>query len=198
MNYDGILVGAGAFLIIGLLHPVVVRAEYAGKRFRPVFLAPGTGGFVAFPPRRGAPCALGAADRGVMKRRLLMICGWVLVALGAIGIAVPILPTTPFMLLAAACFSASSKKAYAFLTRNRFFGPYIEHYRTKRGVSVGAKVRAILLLWTLLCLSALAIGTLEAALGLGAVGIGVTAHLLLLKTRPREGGAAVRGIRAKE
>lgn len=121
-----------------------------------------------------------------MKKHVLMVCGWLLVALGAVGIVLPLLPTTPFLLLAAICFSASSQKAYRFLLRNRMFGPYIEHYRTGHGVSVAAKVRAIIFLWTLLIVSAVFIAKLWVILVLAAVGIGVTLHLLLLKTRPKE------------
>ena len=121
-----------------------------------------------------------------MKKHVLLVCGWLLVALGAVGIVLPLLPTTPFLLLAAICFSASSHRAYRFLLRNRMFGPYIEHYRTGRGVSVAAKVRAIIFLWTLLIISAVFIAKLWVILVLAAVGIGVTLHLLLLKTRPKE------------
>lgn len=120
-----------------------------------------------------------------MKKAVLIICGWLLVALGALGMVLPLLPTTPFMLLAAICFSASSPKANRFLMRNRFFGPYIIHYRTGQGVSVAAKVRAIALLWALLILSAVIISKLWVIKLLAAVGIGVTIHLLLLKTRQR-------------
>ena len=120
-----------------------------------------------------------------MKKAVLTICGWLLVALGALGMVLPLLPTTPFLLLAAICFSASSPKASRFLLRNRFFGPYIEHYRTGRGVGAAAKARAIVFLWVLLIISAVIIARLWAIVLLAVVGAGVTVHLLLLKTRPR-------------
>jgi len=120
-----------------------------------------------------------------MKRLVLIFCGGLLVALGAIGIFLPLLPTTPFLLLAAICFSASSPKAYRFLLRSRFFGPYIEHYRTGSGVTIVAKVRAITFLWAVLILSAFFVGEIWVIFVLAAVGIGVTIHLLMLKTRPR-------------
>lgn len=120
-----------------------------------------------------------------MKKLVLVICGWFFVTLGALGIILPLLPTTPFMLLAAICFSASSKKAYNFLVNNCILGPYIEHYRTKRGVSIAAKLKAIIMLWIFLIISAVLTAKLWAAIVLAVVGTGVTIHLLLLKTQPR-------------
>jgi uncharacterized membrane protein YbaN (DUF454 family) len=119
-----------------------------------------------------------------MKRILLITCGALCLALGAVGIVIPVLPTTPFVLLAAGCFSASSPKAYQTLRRSRLFGPYIEHYKSGGGITRAAKARAIIVLWALLIISAVAFWKLWLAPVLGAVGIGVTLHLLLIKTRP--------------
>jgi uncharacterized membrane protein YbaN (DUF454 family) len=105
-------------------------------------------------------------------------------ALGAVGIIIPVLPTTPFVLLAAGCFSASWPKAHRLLLRNRFFAPYIEHYKSGGGITRSAKARGIIVLWLLLAISMLAVGKLWLLPVLGAVGIGVTLHLLLIKTRP--------------
>ena len=118
-----------------------------------------------------------------MRRYVLIACGFLLLALGAVGIVIPVLPTTPFVLLAAGCFSASSPKAYRFLTRNRFFGPYIEHYKAGGGISKAAKARGIIVLWVLLTVSAVLADKLWLYLLLSAVGIGVTLHLLTIKTR---------------
>lgn len=119
-----------------------------------------------------------------MKRIVLLTGGWLLLALGAVGAFVPVLPTTPFVLLASACFSCTSPRLYQFLARSRFFGPYIENYRTKQGVPRVAKVRGIIVVWALLLISMVATGKLWVTLLLLAVGAAVTAHLLLLKTRP--------------
>lgn len=121
-----------------------------------------------------------------MRRYMLIACGCILLALGAVGIIIPVLPTTPFVLLAAGCFSASSPRAYQFLLRNRFFGPYIAHYRSGGGITRAAKARGIIVLWVLLTVSAVAVGKLWVIAVLAAVGIGVTLHLLLIKTRPKE------------
>ncbi len=107
-----------------------------------------------------------------------------MLALAAVGVVIPVLPTTPFVLLAAGCFSASSPKAYQMLLRSRFFGPYIEHYRNGGGVTKAAKMRGIILLWVLLGVSAVFVEKPWIYLLLGVVGAGVTLHLLLIKTRP--------------
>ena len=106
--------------------------------------------------------------------------------LGAVGIIIPVLPTTPFVLLAAGCFSASSPKVYRFLLRSRFFGPYIDHYKNGGGISKAAKARGIITLWVLLGISAVFVKTPWVYLLLGTVGAGVTLHLLLIKTRTKQ------------
>jgi uncharacterized membrane protein YbaN (DUF454 family) len=134
-----------------------------------------------------------------MKRILLIVCGSISLALGAVGVIIPVLPTTPFVLLAAGCFSASSPKAYRFLLRSRFFGPYIEHYRNGGGISKAAKARGIIVLWVLLTVSGIVVGKLWLVPVLAAVGIGVTLHLLLIKTKadtPQPGSGLPNGNRA--
>ncbi len=70
---------------------------------------------------------------GKWLRALLTIVGTVFVSLGIVGIFIPILPTTPFLLLAAACYAKSSQRFYHWLLSNRWFGAYIGNYRQKRG-----------------------------------------------------------------
>lgn len=122
-----------------------------------------------------------------MKRRVLFIGGWLLLALGAVGALIPVLPTTPFVLGAAGCFSCASPRLYGVLLRSRLFGPYIENYRTRQGVPMAAKIRGIVLLWPLLIVSMVSMRKPWMTVLLLAVGCAVTLHLLLLKTRP--GGA---------
>lgn len=230
MNYDGIIVGAGTFLIIGLLHPVVIKAEYYfGKRVWPIFLVLGAAsielsliadssvlsslmavlgfsllwtirelfeqeervrkGWYPANPNKGNSRFIRGNEK--LKKLLLFICGWLLLAIAAIGVFLPVLPTTPLVILAATCFSFSSKKAYGYILKSRFFGPYIENYRTKQGVSVGVKVRGIVMLWALLLLSAVLMRTLWSSVLFTVIGIGVTIHLLMLKTKRPEDRADV-------
>ncbi|MFT6110789.1 MAG: uncharacterized membrane protein YbaN (DUF454 family) [Planctomycetota bacterium] len=74
---------------------------------------------------------------------LWAIGGLIFVVVGAVGIIVPGLPTTPMLLLAAACFARSSPRLYEWLLRNKTFGPLIDDYRAGRGVSMRVKVTAI-------------------------------------------------------
>ena len=79
-------------------------------------------------------------------RGLLIAAGWLCVALGVIGIFVPLLPTTPFMLLAAACFARSSRRFHDWLLANRTFGPLIYEWRRFRSIPFRTKITAIALL----------------------------------------------------
>ena len=117
-----------------------------------------------------------------MKAVLLRILGILALALGAIGVFLPLMPTTPFVLLAAACFAASSPKLYAWLLRNKRFGPFIQNYRSGCGVPKRRKREAILFLWGTLCVSA-AVFRKPLVWGiLLLVGSCVTLHLVLMKT----------------
>lgn len=79
-------------------------------------------------------------------RTLLVILGFFFVGLGAIGAVLPVLPTTPFLLLAAACFARSSPRFYAWLLANPVFGPLIRDWRQHRTIPKRAKVTAILMI----------------------------------------------------
>ena len=65
------------------------------------------------------------------------------VALAAIGVALPGIPTTPFLILAAACYIRSSQKLYDWLISNKTFGPYLKDYREGKGIPKKAKALAI-------------------------------------------------------
>jgi len=117
-----------------------------------------------------------------LKPLLLTTLGLASLALGALGVFLPVLPTTPFVLLAAGCFSASNKRLNARLCRSRFFGPYIEHYRAGTGIKASLKITSLIFLWVGLIASMIAVRTWWIYLILGLVGAGVTTHLLMIKT----------------
>jgi len=73
--------------------------------------------------------------------------GTLFVALGSLGLFLPVLPTTPFLLLAAACYARGSARLYNWLLTNRWFGHYISNYREGKGISLRHKVMALTLLW---------------------------------------------------
>ena len=116
-------------------------------------------------------------------RIFLIITGFISVILGIIGIVLPILPTTPFLLLAAICFSKSSGKFYFWLLNNRIFGKYIKNYREKRGITIKAKLMVLFFLWLTISTSALyAVNNLHVKILLFVIAIGVTTHILYIKT----------------
>jgi uncharacterized membrane protein YbaN (DUF454 family) len=82
-----------------------------------------------------------------LRHALVFGVGWVFVVLGFVGIFVPVLPTTPFLLLAAWCFLRSNERAYAWLCDHRILGPYVKSYLAGRGMPVRAKAVSILLVW---------------------------------------------------
>jgi uncharacterized protein len=122
-------------------------------------------------------------------RPLLIVIGTLCVILGLIGIFLPILPTTPFLLLAAACYARSSDRFLHWLLNNRFFGVYIRNYREGRGMARSTKILTLTALWLTLGLSAaFATSALWLRLLLAIIGTGVTIHLLRLKTLGPDAG----------
>lgn len=113
-------------------------------------------------------------------RVLLLLGGAVSVALGVIGIFMPVLPTTPFLLLAAACFARSCDSCYAWLLEHRWFGGFIRNWQERRGVTRRQKTAAIALLWAGIGLS-IAFGTnlLWVRVMLITIACCTTAYLLL-------------------
>ena len=122
--------------------------------------------------------------RTTAKRRLLIAAGTVCAGLGIIGIFVPILPTTPFLLLAAACYMRSSERFYRWLTNNRLFGAYVRNYIEGRGMPIKIKLATIFLLWLAIGLSvAFAVESLAIRIILISIAIGVTVHIALIRRR---------------
>jgi len=118
-----------------------------------------------------------------IKKLLLNLLGYICLGLGATGIFVPGLPTTPFVILSAICFSKSNQKVYEWLKRTKCFGPYIEHYRTKQGVAKRLKVISITVVWLSLSISMLILQTTWALIMLPIVGLCVSIHIALIKTK---------------
>lgn len=84
---------------------------------------------------------------------LFVVLGMIFLAIGAVGAVVPGLPTTPFLLLSAAMFVRGSETLYRKLVSSRFFGRYIRSFRERGGMTVGAKVAAIGVMWGTIALS---------------------------------------------
>ncbi len=134
----------------------------------------------------GASVPVAEAVRSTLRpvvRVLLVAAGTLSVALGTLGIFLPVLPTTPFLLLAAYCYARSSRRFYDWLLNNRWFGDYIRNYREGRGVTVRHKAIALALLWATISYSALfAVQIPWVRLMLWGIAVAVTIHLLWIKT----------------
>jgi uncharacterized membrane protein YbaN (DUF454 family) len=103
--------------------------------------------------------------------------------MGILGILLPLLPTTPFLLLAAACYAKGSKRFYNWLLNNKFFGKYIINYREGRGIPIKSKIATIILLWLTISYSVIFVVTIFIVqLLLILIAIGVTYHILTIKT----------------
>jgi len=116
-------------------------------------------------------------------RILLIVCGTIFTTVGIVGIFVPLLPTTPFLLLAAACYARSSERFYNWLLNNRLFGHYIRGYIERRGITLKVKVVTLILLWaTIICSATIATDATWIRILLAAVAIAVTIHIAFIKT----------------
>jgi uncharacterized membrane protein YbaN (DUF454 family) len=115
-------------------------------------------------------------------RALLISLGVLFIGLASLGIFIPVLPTTPFLLLSAALFARSSDRFYRWLIENRFFGKYIKDYREGKGVPIKVKMGAIIILWVTICLSIIfGVEILWVRIILMAVAVGVTIHIAMIK-----------------
>jgi len=116
-------------------------------------------------------------------RGILLVFGYISTLLGVIGIFIPLLPTTPFLLLASACFIRSSPKMSHWLYHNKYFGKYLKNYKSGNGVPVSVKIFVIFILWTTILLNIFfAIEILWLKLLLLVIAISVSIHILTLKT----------------
>lgn len=88
-----------------------------------------------------------AQNKNPIIRILLLIAGILAALIGFAGIFIPLLPTTPFLLLASWCFVRSSDKLDRILKENKFLGPYIRNYREKKGITKRNKIYSLVFLW---------------------------------------------------
>lgn len=116
-------------------------------------------------------------------RIIILVSGFVFVGVGALGMFLPLLPTTVFLLLAAWCFARSSEKFYRWVHYNRFFGKYIRDYQSGKGMTPRSKAVSISVLWICILASVFwgALSTYVQLL-LILIAIGVTWHIAVSKT----------------
>jgi uncharacterized membrane protein YbaN (DUF454 family) len=117
------------------------------------------------------------------RKYLFISLGILATGLGIIGVFIPVLPTTPFLLLAAILFSNSSEKFLHWLLNNKLCGGYIRNYREGKGMLLKQKIFTIALLWLTIGSSAIFfVDTLWVRIVMGLVAVGVTTHLVRVKT----------------
>lgn len=117
-------------------------------------------------------------------RYALIALGFFLVGLGVVGIFLPLLPTTIFLILASACFVKSSPRAHQWLRKNRWLGGYIRNYEEKSGLTVVSKITTIAILWSSILFSAFYLTEeLAIRLILLVIAVAVSVHLITIKTR---------------
>jgi uncharacterized membrane protein YbaN (DUF454 family) len=118
-----------------------------------------------------------------LMKAVLVVCGSISVALGVVGIFLPLLPTTVFLLLAAACYARSSDRFYHWLVTHRWLGAYIRNHYEGRGMRRRDKIITILALWAGIGATAfLTVDALWLRLLLFGIALGVTLHVARLPT----------------
>lgn len=85
---------------------------------------------------------------------LLEVAGAILLAIGAVGVFLPLIPTTPFVILAAFCF-AGNPVIYGKIQNSPFFGDYLRAWKEKRTIPMSARIQGIVMVWIVLLISML-------------------------------------------
>ena len=142
------------------------------------------------PEQKACPDPAVKPKKNRVVRALLMVAGTISLVFAAIGMILPLIPYTPFLLLAVACYCRSSERLYAWLINNKWFGEYIRNYKEGKGIPLKTKVLALTVLWATISSSALVfvpilivpvpIWILQVLLM--AIAIAVSIHILRLPT----------------
>lgn len=117
-----------------------------------------------------------------MKKTLYNIAGTIALLLGIVGIFLPLLPTTPFLLLASACYMRGSERMHRWLMNQRHLGPYLRSYQQGLGIPLRAKVAALATMWTSLTVSIWLVPLVWLRVLLAVIGVAVTIYLLRVRT----------------
>ncbi len=112
-----------------------------------------------------------------LKNTLLTATGFLLLGVGAVGVIVPVLPTTPFVIAASVCF-AGNPRLRAWLMKSKFFAEHINNYKQRTGLCTRTVALSLGFLWAMLVTSILAVGELWLTLLLFGIGIAVSTHIL--------------------
>jgi len=119
-----------------------------------------------------------------LAKKILIVFGTFFLGVGVIGIFVPLLPTTPFLLLSAGCYARSSKRLYDWLMSNRYFGRHLKDYMGGKGISLNLKIITLSLFVMTIAYSVIfIIDNNFWRMTLLLIGAGVSVHILAIKTK---------------
>ena len=121
-----------------------------------------------------------------LKKKIYIFVGILSVGLGIIGAFLPVMSTVPFLLVALFCFERSSKKYHDVILNNKYFGKILRDYYEGKGLTTSIKIKTILFLTCGIAFSFYKVQHLHLRIMLAVIWLGVTIHIVLLKTKPKE------------
>lgn len=125
------------------------------------------------------------------NKKALVIAGHIMLLLGILGIIIPLMPTTVFLLMASFCYAKSSPKLDDWIHTNKYFGKHLRNYKDKKGTTISVKLFSISCLWFSILLSIYTLRNYSNFLWISIllliIAIAVTIHLITIKTyKPEE------------
>lgn len=121
---------------------------------------------------------------------LYIILGSISLGLGIVGAFLPVLPTTPFLLLTAALYMKGSPRLYGWLIGHKYLGPYIRNFRENKAIPLHGKIASVSMLWITILLSAfLAVNAWWLRAVLIVIAAATTWHILSFKTLEKTEGS---------
>ena len=134
------------------------------------------------PTESAAGLAGRKAIRNPLLRPIIFACGWLSVVLGVLGIFLPVLPTTPFLLLAAGCFLRTSPRFYHWLVQHPRLGKYVIYYLDGKGIPRKAKIYTLTTLWLTMLITVVLVDSTVVRIILPLIGLSVSIYILRLPT----------------
>lgn len=118
----------------------------------------------------------------IVKRNILLGIAWISLILGGIGIFLPLLPTTPFILLSAFCFQKSSERFHQWILNSPIFGKYIRDYQEQKGITLKNKIVAVTFMALGMSFSAYKVPNIYMRISLAVIFVAVSYHIWKIKT----------------